>query len=161
MRKSSLTLLFISASVILFSCGVSKDPLPNEFYGLKRTNKLSGTGARDFVDQLHMRSVAAEKNEIGFYDGERGNAVIYVSYYKDPETATDEINKMTTKISPGNSMFSGGEIKSIIGNPVYEYFGMGQNHYLFQKYKKVVWVSADTSFADGFIKEYLKYISKE
>ena len=144
----------------LVGCTSQKDLLPGEFLGLSLQKKLEGAEAVEFVDRMHFQKVASVKNEIGFYAGEKGKATIYITHYKDPETAAVEEKKMTEKISPENSVFIMGERKEIDGKPIYRCFGMGQTHYVFSDREQLFWISVETLMAESFLRSYLSYLNQ-
>lgn len=153
--KITVVLLFL---IVAAGCSSRESFLPQEFYGLALQKKLAGKEAAEFVNNLHFHAVAAEKNEIGFYEGKRGPAVIYVSYYASKETAAAEEKRMTGKISPENSVFIGGEYLQVNGKEVYRCFGMGQTHFVFTHQKALFWVSVDTIKAKDILSAYLQYL---
>lgn len=152
--------IIISALILLTLsfCAEEPETIPQEFSGLKLTKHLTGAEAINFVNRLHFNSVTSEKNEIGFYSGEKGNAIIYVTYYNDENTASDNYEKMTVKISPENSVFEKGSFMTVSGRRVYRTFGMGQTHYVFTISNKLFWISAETVWARKFLDEYIDLI---
>ena len=92
------------------------------------------------------------------YEGTAGKAVIYVTEYVSGEAAVNDFYKMTKKISPGNSIFIGGEYIRLEGREMYRCFGMGQSHYVFADKKTLLWVSAELQVGDVFIKDYVSYL---
>lgn len=154
--KHIFTFLFLS--LLFISCSINKDYLPEEFWGMKLQRKLTGKEAKDFVDKLHFQNVATEKNEVGFYKGEVGNAAVYITYYSDEKNAYQDFRKMTEKISPENSMFVRGTYHNINNKQVYSCMGLGQVHYVFAHKNLLFWVSADPGFSRNFLDEYMKLV---
>jgi hypothetical protein len=153
-------LTFSLISILFASCSTNKDYLPEEFWGLKLNRKLTGNEAKDFVDRLHFQNVATEKNEIGFYTGAVGNAIIYLTYYSNEKTAEEDFRKMAEKISPENSVFVNGKFETVDGNQVYSCVGMGQVHYVFYHKNLLFWLSADPNFSRQFFEEYLSFVKR-
>lgn len=122
------------------------------------TRKLSGDDAKSFVDKLHFQNVATTSNEIGFYEGRKGEAIIYISYYENEEAATKDEIRMTKKISPENSVFIMGRYIEINERKIYRTFGMGQTHFVFSQGNALFWISVETNWGKRFIKEYLSCI---
>lgn len=154
MNRIGVLLILIAAA----GCSSREPFLPQEFYGLALQKKLAGREAAEFVNNLHFQAVAAEKNDIGFYEGERGPAIIYISYYTSHETAAAEGKRMSEKISPENSLFIGGEYLEVSGKRVYRCFGMGQTHFVFTHQKALFWISVDTIKAKDILSAYLEYL---
>lgn len=153
MNRIAVFLILIAAG-----CSSRESFLPQEFYGLALQKKLAGREATEFINNLHFQAVAAEKNEIGFYEGESGPAIIYVSYYTSNETAAAEGKRMSEKISPENSVFIGGEYLEVSGKAVYRCFGMGQTHFVFTHQKALFWMSVNTMKAKAILAAYLEYL---
>ena len=147
-----------SLIIMLLSCSIGKERLPEEFYGFKLMNKMTGDEAKKFVDQLHFNEVAPEKNEIGFYESPAGKLIIYITYYDDDVKSLAEYEKMINKISPDNSVFYDPSIIKINQKDIYRCYGMGQVHYVFPSGKELYWVSIDPQFGEKFIAEYLNHI---
>ena len=110
------------------------------------------------VNNLHFQSVTGLENEIGFYEGKAGNAIIYITHYNTKETAKSDYEKMVKKISPENSVFIKPEYLKLGGMEIYRCFGMGQSHYVFPYNKELFWISVDTHFGKKFVEEYLIHI---
>lgn len=156
MSKKNLSIILIS--VLLTFCAKDPELFPDYFFELNLTRKLTGTEAKNFVNRLHFNSVTNEKNEIGFYSGVKGNAIIYITYYDNEITAIDNYKKMTEKISPENSVFTNSTFMSISGRNIYRTLGMGQTHYVFTDKNKLFWISAETPWAQDFLTEYFKIL---
>jgi len=142
-------------------CSPPKDFLPEELHGLSLRKRLDGAEAEEFVNRLHFQKVASSRNEIGFYEGEKGRAILYVTHYTDPGQASAEELRMTGKISPGNSVFIEGQYLDIDGKRIYRCFGMGQTHFVLSDRKRLFWISVDTMFAPSFLRTYLTYLEEE
>lgn len=153
--SSALGILF---SILFVACSVNKNPLPEEFFGLTLRSKLTGEDAKEFIDRLHLREVTPEKNEIGFYSTEAANAIIYITYYNNPEIAQEQEKKMIEAIKPDNPVFFGAGFISVNGRDLYRCFGMGQTHFIFSKNNLLFWVSVDSHISTMFIEEYLNYV---
>jgi hypothetical protein len=150
--------IFIFIPLLVSSCSRHKNPLPEEFFGLKLQNKLSGNEAKEFIDRLHLREVTPVKNEIGFYAGEAGNAIVYITYYNNSETAGVQEKKMIDVITQDNPVFFGSEFIKINDRDVYRCFGMGQSHFIFSGNNMLFWISVDSHIGRNFIEEYLNYV---
>jgi hypothetical protein len=154
--KQSLFLLIVT---FLISCSLNSEYLPEEFFGLQLTKKITGEEATKMVNKLHHEPVTEVENEIGHYSGDNKRALIYISHYQKPEDAKKYYDKMTKKISLGESPFTGSENIDISGKNIYRTFGMGQSHYIFTYNKELFWISVGTLYGKNFIEEYLSYLS--
>lgn len=161
-HKNKLTLLlffsFIISSGFLIGCSQPKDYLPNSFFDLKMTSKLEGEAAKRFVNNLHHQPVTVEKNEVGFYRAQKGEAIIYVTYYPSAKLAQENFDKMTEKITPEISPFHSYEFFELEGKRIYKTLGMGQTHYVFVDDKNLLWVTAENEWALKFLENYLLLI---
>ncbi len=144
---------------IIAACQKDTAYTPNNLYELRLKQKITGKEAEEFVNRLHHQSVTREKNEVAFYEGSKGAAIIYITYYQDEEAAIDNYQRMTKKISPENSVFIHGSFLEIEGKQVYRTFGMGQTHFVFVVDKSLFWISAESVWAKDFFISYLKYLS--
>ena len=149
---------FLLVVIFLISCSLNSNYLHEELFGLQLTKKLTGKDAKEFVNNLHFQSVTDLENEIGFYDGERGAALIYITHYNKKDDAEEDYKRMTEKISPENSVFIKPEYFQLNGMEIYRCFGMGQSHYVFPYNKELFWISVDTHFGKKFVEEYLIHI---
>ncbi|MGB5849218.1 MAG: hypothetical protein WBH40_12065 [Ignavibacteriaceae bacterium] len=146
---------FLLIVIFLISCSPNKNYLPEDFFGLQLTKKLTGKDAKEFVNNLHFQNVTDMENEIGFYGGEAGDAIIYITHYNNKETAKGNYKKMVMKISPENSIFVNPEYLKLGGMEIYYCFGMGQSHYVFPYNKELFWISVDTHLGKKFVEDYL------
>lgn len=153
--KNNFVLLIV---IFISSCSTNKEYLPGEFFGLTLQQKLTGNKAENFVNKLHMKTVTDEKNEIGFYKGKKGEAIIYVTHYHEKKNASGEAEKMINKISPENSVFFGNEFVKIGDEKIFRCFGIGQTHYVFSNEEQLYWVTVDTHIGQEFVNEYLNYL---
>ncbi|MFC2094437.1 hypothetical protein ACFLSH_02285 [Bacteroidota bacterium] len=144
--------------ILLISCSLNSNYLPEDFFGLKLTKKLTGDDAKEFVNNLHFQNVTGLENEIGFYGEKAGSAIIYITHYNTKEMANKDYVKMVKKISPENSIFIKPEYLQLGGMEIYRCFGMGQTHYVFPHNKELFWISVDTHFGKKFVEEYLNHI---
>ncbi|MBS3944838.1 MAG: hypothetical protein KGZ42_05025 [Melioribacter sp.] len=156
MRKKNVPFFLIF--VLLTFCAKDPELLPNYFFELNLTRKLTGSEAKNFVNRLHFNSVTNEKNEIGFYGGVKGNAIIYVTFYENESVSIENYKKMTEKISPENSVFTYGAYSIVSGRNIYQTYGMGQTHYVFTSSNKLFWISAEPQWAQDYLTEYLKIL---
>ena len=149
---------FLLIVILLISCSLNSNYLPEDFFGLQLIKKLTGKEAKEFVNKLHFQNVTDLENEIGFYQGKAGSAIIYITHYNTQEATKSNYNKMVKKISPENSVFVKPEYLNLGGMEIYRCFGMGQSHYVFPYKKELFWISVETHFGKKFIEEYLYHI---
>ena len=153
-----MRLTFIFLFCLLIQNCAQKETLPQDILGYKLTRKISGSEAVQMVNRLHLQAVTDTENEIGFYEKDAKQAIIYITYYQSETDAQTDLLKMVDKISPENSVFiNGGQMDS--NNTIaYRYFGMGQTHFIFSNKQMLIWLSVDTMIAKNFLDSYLEYL---
>jgi hypothetical protein len=119
------------------------------------TKKLTGKQAADYLNSLHLQQITDKKSEIGFYSGDAGEAIIYLTYYSSDDQAAVYLKQMTDKISTGITPFIMGDYLDFEGYKIYRIFGMGQTHFVFLHKNVLIWLSAGTTWATNFLSEYL------
>ncbi len=159
MNKRIIYLAFLLFSAALISCSSDPKLFPSEIAGIQLKRKISGEEAKEFVNKLHINSVTSEENEIAFYESNKGNATIYITFYSNELDASLNFTKMTKKITPQNSVFVRGSFIELNGKRVYRTYGMGQTHYVFVHEKLLFWISVETTLAKKFIDIYLQIIN--
>jgi hypothetical protein len=155
-----LSAVILFTVILLASCSKKIDPLPKEIFELKLDKKLSGKEANDFLFRMHSGNVGSDKNEIGFYSGDRGGATIYVSFFEDKIQAQAEEKRMTDEISGGKTEFTNGEVFYIDGHKIYKCSGYSQLHYVFSKENNLYWLTADTEISRKFLTAYYDFLNK-
>ena len=77
---------FLLIVLFLISCSPDINYLPEDFCSLHLTKMLTGNEAEEFINNLHFQKVSDLENEIGFYEGKAGRAIIYITHYNTVET---------------------------------------------------------------------------
>jgi hypothetical protein len=120
-------------------------PLPASLAGLPRTNLLTGTAARQEVEQLHGKVLGAGLD--GAWVGKYGEdeATVWVSRSVQKVDAQQLLDRMTAKIAQsvaeGRSPFTSPVATDVAGVTVYELDGMGQRHGYFLIGSDLYWVA--------------------
>ncbi|NOX87913.1 MAG: hypothetical protein GXO77_02730 [Calditrichaeota bacterium] len=140
---------------LLTFCQKASSYLPESIEGYKLSRTLTGEEAKQFINKLHFKQVAPTTNSIGFYESGSKQAVIYVTLYEKPEQAEQDWEKMTKKISSENSVFRYGTVLTIKDRSIYRCYGMGKTHYVFTHQRALIWLTAETIGAQGFLETYL------
>lgn len=157
--KAKTVFFSLLFTLFLNSCSQEKNYLPGNIAGQTLKQKISGAEATEKVNKIHFNPVAGNKeNEIGYFEKGENSSTIYLTYYKDEETAKSDFEKMTQKISPQNSVFISPGFFNFEGFNVYRCFGMGQTHFVFVHKNALIWISTGTISSKDFLKEYIKYI---
>ncbi len=158
-REFFSLILLLSLLALQINCSTKREPLPEKISGLELSRKMTGDTAKESINKLHFQPVTETENQIGFYKGNIGEAVIYATRYHNSEEPKVEFEKMTRKISPENSVFFNPSFFEQNGKNIYQCFGMGMTHFVFYDKHDLFWVSVDTHIAIEFLKNYLKYLT--
>jgi len=158
MKENAIFPLILCTIIFIIGCTQEKPFLPEKIFTLTLKKQLTGEEAKAFVDNLHFKEVTPENNEIGFYEGEKGKAIIYVTHYKDAKQAREEGKRMIEKIDQGNLVFFMGDSLFVNEMPVYRCFGMGETHFIFSRDNHLFWISSGTMFAQKFLYAYLEHL---
>jgi len=143
--------------IITFACN-KKSTIPQQVFGFNLRKKVIGKEAKSYVDKIHFEDVASDKNEIFFYEGDEGSAIIYMTIYYSNVEAEREWKRMTEKISPEYSVFIMGTMQEIHGKSIYRCFGLGQTHYVFAHENRLLWVSIKTDVAKDFLDLFMEQL---
>jgi hypothetical protein len=118
---------------------------PKELEGMTLEDEYSGEKAKSEIKNMHLGDFDFISGYVGFYqDGFGRSARFWVSSFSNQSIAQNTTERMTEKISKGNTPFSiPQEIEINNSNVENVYFveGMGQDHYYWYKDDMVVWVA--------------------
>ena len=154
----SSIIFILLATLLHFCCSREVIYFPSQLMSCHLEKKLTGNEAREWVDKIHGKEVTPPESEIGFYQGEKGPIILYVSGYQTVELAGKEFLRMIEKISPQNSIFTRGSLIELAGTKIYRCFGMGQTHFVFTHQKKLIWLSMNTIQGKEILQSYLDLI---
>lgn len=132
-----------------------------ELNGMSLTNHISGEAAQSMIDKLHGKSVTPAENNIAFYKGDKGEAILYVSFYKNAEDARTTYDKMVKMIRDGNEVFGHFHEIEIDSQKLSMCLGMDQAHYFFNKKNKLFWLSTNYQIAQSTVIDLLNKIKYE
>lgn len=151
--------LLIFGNHFLFQyCSQKKEILPERINDLILIKTIDGNEAKEYINKLHFQPVSKNENIIGYYESLSGEAIVYITIYPDQKEAKIDFEKMTNKISSGNSVFVYPQFFDYEGNKIYKCFGMGMSHFVFSLNKNLYWISGDTHLAKDFFEEFYKRI---
>jgi hypothetical protein len=160
LRRLLNLILILPFLLIQINCSNKQDTLPDKILDLELTRKMTGEAAKESINQLHFQPVTETENEIGFYKGNIGKGIIYVTHYQNSDDPKSDYEKMTKKISPENSVFFNPSFFKHDGKTIYQCFGMGMTHFVFYHNTNLFWISIDTHIAREFLSNYLNYLTK-
>ncbi|MCP4761499.1 MAG: hypothetical protein GY870_06935 [archaeon] len=157
MIKILLLLLCTGFIYISFGCA-TKDLFPKKLSNLHLTKLLQGKEAIKDVAKLHGKEIPVKDAWVANYQGDRSNtANIWISESFNLNEAFEQTDVMMKKIKNNpKSPFRDIEVKYISGEKVFLFSGMNQHHVVFQKEKKVIWISASSEIFKEVLDYYLK-----
>jgi hypothetical protein len=135
-----------------------RDIFPETLSGCTLIKTYRDKLARETVDNLHDQPISPDINHIAYYDGNDEKITIYVATFPDEEKAHKAYDNMIVKITPFNSIFTGGKYSRVKGKEVYHLNGLVDEHYLFVKKNQVFWLAVKSDHPDQIIGEYVSYI---
>jgi len=141
---------------------ISNDEMvPPTLGGLPLADLAKGDEARAQVEQLHGKSLGAglEAAWTATYGSVSGSgmadATLWISRAARAEDARTLFERMTDRISEGNSPFEG--LRPMRWDDVegYALDGMGQKHYYFLVGSDLYWIAVDPAVAEAVVAELL------
>lgn len=118
---------------------------PKELSDLKLVNAYSGEKAKAEIKNMHGGEWDFEEGHVGHYETSEGkSATIWVSIFQNRTQAQNTTQIMTIEINKGDTPFSITEEINTNTNGVenvYYTYGMGQDHYYWQKENMVIWIA--------------------
>ena len=117
---------------------------------------MMGEAAVNEMRQLHGRDVGMVGGWVAHY---QRNATVYVGEISDEESAVKLLEAMVSRIGAGNAVFKDLQRARFEGQELYSVFGLGQNHYFYQKGSKVIWLAAPTANEAMFLRDAFRLIN--
>ena len=158
-----ITIFLFSA---LLSCGrkpKGTERFPQTLPKLHLVKILQGKEAIEAVNKLHGKKIHLKKAWVAYYQGAyyEGNwneATIWISESFSSQEAKEQTEVMIQKmLSAKKSPFYNFKEKNIKGIKVYIFWGLGQQHAVFQKGSFVYWISANIEVFDQVLDYFLKH----
>ncbi len=159
MQKRYIKIIIACLSLFLIVACEQSSPeitLPASIQGLSLTRVISGDEAEKLIERMHEKSIAPDKNRIGFYTGGPHRAILYVSSFGSPQKAANRLEKMSDEIGTGSSGFSHHVQFTVETNPIHLVIGHGQVHYFFARSQYLYWLSIDARLARNALAELLQ-----
>ncbi len=150
----------------LLSCGrkpKGTERFPQTLPHLHLIKILQGKEAIEAVNKLHGKKIPLKRAWVAYYQGAyyEGNwneASIWISESFSPQEAKKQTEVMMQKmLSAQRSPFYNFKEKNIKGIKVYTFFGLGQQHAVFQRGSFVYWISANFEVFDQVLDYFLEH----
>ncbi len=129
---------------------------PERLQGLKLLRLVKGKKAEEMVNRLHGKQIKVKNAWIGYYKGQNGSAVIWISEAYSSSQAEKQTDVMMQKILKGYGPFYNFKKKRINHTLVYIFSGLGKKHAVFCKQDLVFWITSDPSIIDKVVRFYIK-----
>jgi hypothetical protein len=142
-------------AVLTLNTRCAQHCFPERIASLSLMGVIDGADAQREVDKLHMKEIPLKNVWIATYGDEKGNtATVWISESTDREKAVFQTKLMMKKMwhNPHNP-YSHLEIKES-GERTYIFRGMGQQHAVFQRGKRIYWISTSPGVFDPVLKSF-------
>ena len=140
------------------------DLLPGQLGTWNLSASVTGETALLQVEQLHGKALGegitdAWVGQYGVEDGGQPPAMVWISRSPGEASARELLQRMTDRISEGNSPFTG--LRPMANQSVegYALDGMGQTHYYFLVGTDLYWLAVDPDQAEAILDELVGWAS--
>jgi hypothetical protein len=156
--NAKLKLFTVAVVALIWGCMGATDIRTPEKIGEKdRVRVITGDRAAAIVNKMHSGEVAGDDNAIAEYGSDK-KAVLYITYYRDPNAAQKGFDTMIEKIrATKNSPFFHLMPLQKYQNKVYITLGMGAVHYIYVSGNFLLWMQTAQSFGDQLPRQLLKF----
>jgi len=163
MKRRIIGIIILS---FLLACGRKPkgvECFPQTLPHLHLIKILQGKKAIEAVNKLHGKKIHLNRAWVAYYQGAyyEGNwneATIWVSESFSPQEAKEQTKVMMQKmLSAKKSPFYNFKEKDIKGVKVYIFWGLGEEHAVFQKGSFVYWISANFEVFDQVLDYFLQH----
>ena len=142
------------------------DILPQQLGAWRLSSSVTGETARLQVEQLHGKALGegitdAWVGQYGIEGGGQPHAMVWISRSPGEEPARELLQRMTDRISEGNSPFTGLRPMAAQSVEGYALDGMGQTHYYFLVGTDLYWLAVDPDQAEAVVDELVGLASKQ
>ncbi len=166
--KRTTPFLIVTAGVLVILSGVVANrynrllespgdaPLPASIAGLQLSDFSLGKEAVGEIAKLHRETFPLTSGATGAF-GNKREILVWSSGTANRLRAAKMVSAMRNAIKTGASPFTPvGEVTSE-GRTIYQLVGLGQQHYYFQSDAYVIWMAADSSYAEQALDEVLEF----
>ncbi|MFZ1976356.1 MAG: hypothetical protein WAV76_00225 [Bacteroidota bacterium] len=148
--------------VIWFTTRMKMIEPPETIWKLHRMELFSGDTAQAVISELHGFDRAPKDNFVANYVSPDGCGQLYVSFYENNVTASQEMERMSRKIQSGDfpdfSHLRRIEMERI---PMVLSQGMRKVHYFFTYRNGLYWFDIDAPVAQFTVREFVRYLRKQ
>lgn len=143
MTRRLLTAIAVFFMIVACSEASNVDEvMPRTLAGLERIRLITGQEAIDKVSKLHGKSLEIESCAIGFYGDPSAPSMVWISRATTPTGSEEQTLLMVERMEKGQGPFTGPEILTSKGVSIYQFKGLGQEHFIFYRGELAYWISA-------------------
>ena len=115
------------------------DDLPKKLGDLILSRVIKNKEATNIINRMHGKALEDCKNIIGHYGSSNSKNILYVSVYKNIETAKTSLMKMAMKMAAGTAVFTPLTHSKMGAGVHFETEGMGLKHYFYRVDNILIW----------------------
>jgi hypothetical protein len=131
--------------------------LPLKLGGLNLAEVIQNKKATVIINKMHGKKLDDCENFIAYYGNSQSKNILYVSVYKDNETAKTNLKSMAMKIANGSPAFSSLTHSKMGENVHFETEGMGLKHYFYRVDNILIWWQVEPDKAEATYNDLLKF----
>ena len=145
--------------LIFISCSNANNfnYLPAKLGDLNLVKVIQNEKATVIINKMHGKRLDDCKNFIAYYGNNDSKNILYVSVYKDNETAKTNLKNMAMKMANGSPVFSPLKHGKMGKNVHFETDGMGLKHYFYRSDNILIWWQVEPDKAEATYNELLKF----
>ena len=113
--------------------------LPKNLGNLTLSKVIQGSQADGILHKMHGKELGASLNFIGYYGKEDTGNILYLSIYKDDESAKADLMKMAMKMAGGTRVFAPLTFDEMGDSVRFRTEGMGFTHYFYRIDNILIW----------------------
>ena len=113
--------------------------LPQNLGELILSKVIQGSQADGILHKMHGKKLGARWNFIGYYGKEEAGNILYLSIYKDDESAKADLMKMAMKMAGGTRVFAPLTFGEMGDRVRFRTEGMGFTHYFYRVDNILIW----------------------
>jgi len=131
--------------------------LPAKLGDLNLEKVIQNERATSIINKMHGKRLDDCKNFIAYYGNNQSKNILYISVYKDNETAKTNLKNMAMKMANGSAVFSPLKHGKMGKNVHFETDGMGLKHYFYRTDNILIWWQVEPHKAAVTYKDLLGF----
>jgi hypothetical protein len=135
--------------------GPALPALPPETAGLQLVSFYSGAAAMRDIVRLHNSNFPLAEGIIASYEGDAGEAILWISVSHNQEDADGLMSLMVEKM-PDSPVFAEENVFTAADKTIYHVTGMGMEHYYWQDGIHIWWLATSVPQAEAVLQGFLQ-----